>query len=134
MNTNLAETLFRHAIGYDPLVRPETFQNIANFPPHNIIKLDDNNYRLTMAVAGFNKEAITIEVLNGLLTISGSLSHFEQPGETLYRGIALRDFKRQFKIGENVEVKQAQMADGMLDIRLERQIPDELRPKQIAIQ
>ncbi len=147
---SLIETLYRHGIGYDTIARfPEAFTNVANFPPHNIEKLSESNYRLTIAVAGFNKEEIKIQLHKETLTIYGtkqppngndhpvptkgpSFTPYEAP-QMLYRGIALRDFTREFKIGEHVQVISAQLNDGLLVVELERQIPEELLPRHIEL-
>jgi molecular chaperone IbpA len=134
---SLIETLIRHGIGYDTLTRfPDVFGNVANYPPHNIEKLDDHHYRLTLAVAGFVKDDISMNLHQGTLTIEGHrVQHEESPDypKVLYRGIGLRDFSRQFKLGEHVHVINATLENGLLVIDMERRIPEELQPKQIAI-
>lgn len=139
--TNLTpERLLRHAIGYDPLLRfVETVSiNGGNFPPHNIDRLgdeDSNRYRLTLAVAGFAREEIDVLLHKGVLTVKGSRAseEIDDGSVSLYRGIAFRDFDRQFSVGENVEVTSAKLDHGLLIVEFERIVPEEDRPKQITI-
>lgn len=131
----MADALFRNAIGYDPLQRfAEMVATSNNYPPHNIEKINEDRYRLTLAIAGFSREEVEIILQKGMLIITGSKATeaTERP-EFMYQGIAFRDFSRQFKLGEHVEVTSANLKDGLLVIDLERRLPDEQKAKVIMI-
>ena len=131
------DNMLRFGIGFDPYF----FDRIAetpNFPPHNIAQLDDDHYQLTLAVAGFKEEDIEITLHNDVLTISGSRQPASSTVPTseyklLYSGIAFRDFSRQFKVGEYVNVEGASLQDGLLVLDLVRRVPEALKPKTIPI-
>jgi molecular chaperone IbpA len=125
------EWLLRHAIGFDNYVFNAA--TVPSFPPHNIEKLTEDHYRLTLAVAGFARDDISLSVHKGFLTIKGSRKASEETREFLYKGIAERDFEREFKLGEHVRVTGASLADGLLVVDLEREIPEEDRPQTVAI-
>lgn len=129
----LADALLRNAIGYDPLQRFTEMVATTSYPPHNIEKLDDDRYRLTLAVAGFAREEIEITLQKGILLVTGSKQADESRPAFLYQGIAFRDFARQFKLGEHVEVTSASLKDGLLVIDLEREVPEEQKARLIAI-
>lgn len=106
------------------------------YPPYNIIKVDDEKYLLEMAVAGLTKDDLEIEVKDNLLTIKGSKqSETEETHHTNYihRGVAKRAFTQSFKLGENIEVSNAELQDGMLKIEFIHLIPEEKKPKKIEI-
>ena len=128
--------LVREAIGYDPLSAFEQASNIK-YPPHNILKKDDNEdqYILQLAVAGFTRECLTVSVEGGLLTVTGNLTPTFGPEgfSELYKGIATRDFERSWKLGEYVEVTEVTLKDGMLTIDLERKVPDAQKARKIDI-
>lgn len=107
-------------------------KNIPNYPPFNISKKDDNKYVIELAVAGFAKSDIDIELDDGILKISGKTEADNAPNY-LYRGIAGRSFLRQFKLADNIEIKNAHVANGLLKIALERIIPEHKKPKKIDI-
>lgn len=136
--------LFRYAIGLEEMLRNLSGTNSGNFPPHNIERLTENVYVLTLAVAGFSRDDITMTLSDGVLNIRGSgrapgttvmpvdvpvkdggtmKSFTEVDPEVLYQGIAMRDFQRQFRLGEHVEVKSAVLKDGLLIVTIERQLP-----------
>lgn len=127
--------LVREAIGYDPLAQFENLATQAKYPPHNIAKIGDDKYTLTMAVAGFGKDEIAITVQEGTLTVIGQQNHEEAPEgfEMLYHGIASRDFERSWKLGEYVEVAEVTLKDGMLKIDLERKVPEAQKARKIDI-
>jgi molecular chaperone IbpA len=124
----------RYGIGLDPWFFERNAES-PNFPPHNIVQLQEDHYLLTLAVAGFCIDDIQIIIESDILTVSGHKA--EEPTkegrQVLYRGIAFRDFNRQFKIGENVHVQEATLRDGLLNIILVREIPESHKPKQIQI-
>jgi molecular chaperone IbpA len=103
------------------------------YPPYNIKKVDENRYVIELAVAGFGKADIDIELQEGLLSIRGNCDSPEST-EYLYKGIAERGFKREFTLADNVEVKSSSLVNGMLKIWLEAFIPEEKKPKKVEIQ
>jgi molecular chaperone IbpA len=103
-----------------------------SYPPYNLIKIDDDNYMLTLAVAGFTKKEVDITLNNGTLTITGAITE-DDSQEYLYKGIALRKFTRTFALGEYMEVISAEMDNGMLYVSVRREVPEEKKPKQITI-
>jgi molecular chaperone IbpA len=107
----------------------------AAFPPYNLIKDDENSYRVELAIAGYSKEDLSISVEKDVLTISSSKEEDTNENEkTLHRGIAKRSWTRTFVLGEYMIVKNASMKDGMLTVSIEREIPEELKPKFIEIE
>ncbi len=102
-----------------------------NYPPHNIVKVDDQNYLIELAVAGFAQDELTIEVKDRSLTVSGE--HQNRGREYLHKGISARKFNRTFRLSEYVQVAGADLIDGILAIKLEVIVPEEMRPRQIEI-
>lgn len=130
--------LYRSTVGFDSLV--SVFDQIASFgnepttyPPYNIERLAENEYRITMAVAGFDKHDIEIEVNEGLLSIRGEKKEAEKERAFLHRGIASRAFERRFQLADYVEVRSADVKDGLLSVDLEREVPERLKPRTIEI-
>jgi molecular chaperone IbpA len=113
------------------------YKGIPGYPPYNIAKVDENKYVIEMAVAGFGKQNIDIELANNTLTIKGGLTlqdyNLENPVTYIYKGIADRSFTRKFTVADTVEVKNAELINGMLKLWLENIIPDEKKPKKIDI-
>ena len=140
MNTFSLTPLFRHSVGFDRLdsMLDRVFDNdktAPSYPPYNIEKLTDDQYRITMAVAGFKITDIKIMVVGDLLSVNGEHS-LEETGEEityLYKGIANRSFIRKFNLDDHVKVINASMEDGLLKIDLQREIPDEAKPRTIEI-
>lgn len=133
MNSKLLDAMIRHGIGFDPFFF-EKHIDAPNFPPHNIVELEkDRHYRLTLAVAGFTPDEVQVVREGDLLTVVGHKEESGKDGHVLYRGIAYRDFSRQFKIGDNVQVQTASMKHGLLEIDLVRELPEAMRPKLIPI-
>jgi molecular chaperone IbpA len=127
---------FNTTIGFEPILKRlaeinEAFPKVPTYPPFNIKKVDENKYILEMAVAGFGKQDIEIELEDGKLTVKGNVTSDE--ADYLYKGIAERAFTRQFSLADSVEVKNADLINGMLKIWLERFIPEEKQPKKIPI-
>lgn len=123
-------------IGFEPILKKlaeisETFPKVPTYPPYNIKKIDENKYVIEMAVAGFGKQDLELELQDGTLTIKGNVSTDES--EYIYKGIAERAFTRQFTLADTVEIKNADLINGMLKIWLERFIPEEKKPKKINI-
>ena len=107
-------------------------KNIPNYPPYNIRKVDDTHYVIEMAVAGFGQNEIDIEIDGGKLVVKGNVSQ-EAEDNFLFKGIANRAFTRTFALNDQVEVKDAELFNGMLKIALERLIPEEKKPKKVAV-
>lgn len=129
--------LHRSSIGFDRifdmLENATRAQAVDNWPPYDTVKLSDDRYRITMAVAGFSRDELDISVQPNLLVVTGERKNAEQEGEYLYRGIASRAFSRRFELADHVKVTGAQLADGLLTIELQREIPEAMRPRRIAI-
>jgi molecular chaperone IbpA len=104
----------------------------SSFPPHNIIKVSDNNFIVEMAIAGFTKDEIDIQVDDGSIIIRGEKKDKENL-EYLYRGIATRSFTKKIRLMETIEVRGAEFKDGILRIGLENVIPDHKKPRKIEI-
>jgi molecular chaperone IbpA len=130
--------IHRQAIGFDNLFDTlnRTFANSrtdGNYPPHNVVKLDDTHYVIEVAVAGFAEEEIDIELKDNVLTVKGEQAKPEQEVEYLHKGISARNFTRTFPLAEHIEVKGATVKNGILAIALEQFVPEENKPKKIAI-
>jgi len=106
--------------------------NSQSYPPYDLLKLDEDTYRISIAVAGFTKEEINVSVDNGSLIITGEISEVTD-AEVVHKGIASRKFTRSFALGEYMEVTGAEMKDGMLHINVDRVVPEEKKPKYIDI-
>lgn len=132
MHPKFFENLQRFGIGFDPNFF-ERSNETPNFPPHNILKIDDDHYRLILAVAGFKESEIDIVLQDDVLTISGERAKEAPAHQVLYSGLAFRDFSRQFKLGEHVEVESASLQDGLLEINLLRRIPEAMKPRKIEL-
>lgn len=117
-------------------VRNELSKTTYNYPPYNIVKTSESTYAVEIAVAGFSKEDIDIELESDKITIKGNVKNESITAETsyLYRGISNRAFTRTFELDDFIEVKGAQLVDGMLRVVLERVIPESKKPKKITIQ
>ena len=126
-----------YAVGYDRMF-DHLNRYVANnststgFPPYNIIKGGDYNYVIEMALAGFSKEDIEVEIADGLLTVR-SIKENEQTEDTLHRGISYRKFNRKFTLADDIVVNDASLENGMLEITLERIVPDAKKPRKITI-
>ena len=108
-------------------------KNIPNYPPYNIRKVDDTHYVIEMAVAGFAQNEIDIEIDGGKLIVKGNVTSTEPEDNFLFKGIAARAFTRAFALNDQVEVKDAELFNGMLKIALERMIPEEKKPKKVSV-
>lgn len=130
--------LHRHAIGFDQLFEQlnRTFANSksdGNYPPHNVVKLDDTHYVIELAVAGFSESEVDIELTENVLTVKGERIKSEKETEYLHKGISTRNFIRTFPLAENVKVRGATVQNGILAIALEQIVPEEQKAKKIAI-
>jgi len=128
--------LFRSTVGFDRMGRLlDTASNTEapSYPPYNIEKVADDQYRVTMAVAGFNAADLDITQNNNTLIVTGNQDKGENDVQFLHRGIATRSFERQFELAEHVNVTNAGLENGLLLIDLKREVPEELKPRKIAI-
>jgi molecular chaperone IbpA len=106
--------------------------NTTSYPPYDLLKLDEDTYRLSIAVAGFSKNDIDVSIDNGTLIIKGEIVEVTD-AEVVHKGIASRKFTRSFALGEYMEVSSAELKDGMLHINVDRIIPEDKKPKSIKI-
>lgn len=122
--------LFRRSIGFDRLSDLFDFalqSDTPNYPHYNIEKTGDNNYRISVATAGFNQDQLEINLENKVLTITGKVVEENDPNvEYLYKGIPSRSFKLSLRLDEHVEVQQADYDNGLLTLDLQRRVPDEV--------
>ncbi len=137
MRTNFDfSPLFRSSIGFDRLFdaleSASRIETIDNWPPYDIIKTGDDDYRITMAVAGFSEPGLTITQEQNMLFVPGQKDASEEV-RYLYRGIAGRSFQRRFELADHVKVTGARLDNGLLSIDLKREIPEEMKPRQIEI-
>jgi len=130
--------LFGSTVGFDRFARlldslPETMETTPAYPPYNIQAIGEDNYRITMALAGFTDDMLTIEVKENLLTVSGKSETEETEITYLHHGIAGRDFTRKFQLDDHVKVVGANLVNGLLTVDLAREIPEEKKPRVIEI-
>ncbi|MCW8107959.1 Hsp20 family protein [Alteromonas ponticola] len=139
MRTIDLSPLYRSFIGFDRLASALDSSSVSTghdtYPPYNIESLDENRYRVSMALAGYGKEDITLTVEDTTLTVAAKVEHQEsdKTRKFLHRGITQRSFERKFQLGEHIQIREADFENGLLHIDLERVIPEEKKPKQIAI-
>ena len=135
-NFGFPSNLAKQFIGFDTMLEniraaSENLPKIPTYPPYNITKVDDEHYTIEMAVAGFGKADLDIELKENTLTITGN--HTAKDNDYIYQGIANRAFTRQFTLADTVVVKNAELVNGLLRIALERFIPEEKKAKKIDI-
>lgn len=139
----------RFFVGFDPIMKKisdaaeQTVKLAQNYPPYNIKKIDENKYTIEMAVAGFGKQDIEVELANSKLIVKGNVKSGEEAekdskGEWtwpqfLYQGLAMRPFTRQFTLADNVEIHNAELVNGILKIVLEAIVPEEKKPVKIEV-
>jgi molecular chaperone IbpA len=129
--------LYRQSIGFDHLA--SLMEQLAaadgetGFPPYDIERLTENEYRITMAVAGFSSDDLNIEVKEGTLSVRGEKTGETRDREFLHRGIAARSFERRFRLADHVEVSGATLENGFLSVDLKREIPETMKPRTIKI-
>jgi molecular chaperone IbpA len=123
---------FRSTVGFDHLLNLLESASEQGYPPYNIERSDENNYRVTVAVAGFAQEDLSVDVKDRVLTVTGKREASGKPAY-LHQGIAGRAFERSFQLAEHVEVKGARLENGLLHVDLERIVPEEKRPRRITI-
>mgnify|MGYP000264199595 FL=1 len=124
-------------IGFDRALdtwsHAQTVSSATNYPPYNVIKVDEDNFVVELAVAGFAKTDIDLSTADGKLIVKGELSTEDNDSKFIHRGIAARKFTREWALGEYMEVKAAELKDGMLKIDIVRILPEEKKPKTIKI-
>ena len=127
--------IHRQAIGFDNLFEQlnRITKTDGNYPPHNVVKLDDTHYVIELAVAGFAETEIDVELKENVLTVKGEKEKKEDEVEYLHKGISARNFVRTFPLAEHIEVRGATVKNGILAIALEQVIPEEEKPKKIQI-
>jgi molecular chaperone IbpA len=138
MRTFDLSPLFRSSVGFDHLDRlfDSAFREASrdvSYPPYNILKTGTDRYRITMAVAGFAEKDLDITVHDNVLSVKGQLKENGKQVEYLHRGIAQRAFEHKFQLADYVRVVGASLSNGLLDIELERVVPEEMKPRKIDI-
>jgi molecular chaperone IbpA len=135
MRTFDLSPLYRSTVGFDRLFSMlDGFEAAPGYPPYNIERTGENAYRITVAVAGFGENELSIESKENALTIKGAKQAQTAPnGEVLYQGIAARAFERVFQLADYVTVKNAALENGLLHVDLVREIPEAKKPRQIPI-
>lgn len=121
-------------VGFDHLLSELDYvakHSSDNYPPHNILRTGDHDYLIELAVAGFSKDELNIEVKDRTLAVTGE--HVSKGREYIHRGISTKKFKRTFRLSEHVKVKGADLVDGVLSVELKYEVPEELRPRKIEI-
>lgn len=129
--------LYRSAVGFDRLAAlldaAATQDSQGGYPPYNIERIGENDYRVEIAVAGFKPEELQVDVKENLLTVQGRKTANEDPRRFLHRGLAERNFERRFQLADFMVVTEAKLADGLLAITLRRELPEQLKPRTIPI-
>ena len=138
-NLSIFNQLRPFSVGFDDMF--DHFDSMvsmapSNYPPYNIVKTDNNNYNVEIALAGFSKKDITVEVENGILTIESVKDKSDKEEDTLgvlHKGISKRYFKKQFTIAKDVKVNGAELKDGLLKVSMERILPEAMKLKKITV-
>lgn len=131
--------LFRNSVGFDRMARMldgSVADQAETYPPYNIEKTDEDTYRITMAVAGFSDADLGVQVKDNQLTISGNVETQGEKGiemQYLHRGIAARAFERRFNLADHIKISGADLVNGLLHVDLVRDVPEAMRPRNIAI-
>lgn len=135
-NTIDFSPLYQSAIGFDrmaSLLDSVARDSKPSFPPYNIELVEENKYRITMAVAGFREDELEITSEQNTLLITGRQESADSEPNFLYQGIAARNFERKFQLAEHVKVNGARLENGLLHVELEREIPETMKPRRIEI-
>ncbi|MEC8193959.1 MAG: Hsp20 family protein [Myxococcota bacterium] len=138
MRTYDLTPLFRTSVGFDRMSRLmdaalQMDGAAKGYPPYNIVRRDNDLYRITLAVAGFGEEDLGIELHENLLTVTGSQASHDDEIEYLHHGIAGRAFERRFQLADHIKVRGASLENGLLHVDLEREVPEALKPRRIPI-
>lgn len=131
--------LFRHSVGFDRMQRmldaATRIDSSANaYPPYNIEQVGEDNYRISMAVAGFGEQDLDVTVKENTLIVSGKMADEGEDTTYLHHGIAGRAFERRFELADHIKVVGGSLVNGLLNIDLRREIPEEKKPRKIAIE
>ncbi len=131
--------LFRHSVGFDRMQRlldsAARVESSANtYPPYNIEHVGEDGYRISLAVAGFDEKDLDVTVIENTLVVSGKLNEDAEDTTYLHRGIAGRAFERRFELADYIKVLDGSLVNGMLNIDLQREVPEEKKPRKIAIE
>jgi len=135
-NLSIFNQLKPFTVGFDNMF--DTFEHMVdlptvNFPPYNIVKVDEENFQIELAVAGFNKKEISISKEKEVLIVMGNQKDQGNAREFVHQGLSSRNFTRKFTLADDIVVKGADMKDGILSVSLERVIPEEDKPQEIKI-
>ena len=130
--------LSRFAVGFDNLFREMDklqLNSTANssYPPYNIVNVNDEQFFIEVAVAGFEEKDLDITLENGVLTVAGNKTEEDEDRQYVYKGIAMRNFTRTFRLADHIEVEGAELKNGLLVVNLKKLIPEELKPRKIEI-
>ena len=129
--------LFRSTVGFDRVLdlldQANRGQSMTNWPPYNIEKTGEDQYRITMAVAGFSPDEIDLVQQENVLLVTGQKHQEPDSVQVLHRGIATRAFKQTFNLADHVKVTGASLENGLLVVELQREVPEALKPRRIAI-
>lgn len=137
MRTYDFSPLLRHSIGFDRMQHllnaAAQHENTNSYPPYNIQQLDDDHYQITMAIAGFSETDLEVTVEENTLVVRGEVKDGTENLQYLHRGIAGRAFERRFQLADHIKVTGGDLTNGLLNIELERDIPEEKKPRRIQI-
>ena len=130
--------LFRSAVGFDRFARMaedvmRVEQSMPTYPPYNIEKMGEDAFRVSIAVAGFDEDELSVETRENALVVSGSKAKTEGDVAFLHRGIASRDFQRTFRLADHVKAVNATFENGLLEVDLVRELPESMKPRTIEI-
>ncbi|MEM7197202.1 MAG: Hsp20 family protein [Pseudomonadota bacterium] len=129
--------LLRYSVGFDrmaDMLNQVTADATPAYPPYNIEKISDNTYQISMAVAGFSEDDITLTAQENVLIIAGKIAGVDEDKRAfLHRGIAERSFERRFQLAQNIHVERAKLENGLLHVELIRELPEEAKPRSIPI-
>ena len=131
--------LFRHSVGFDRMQRlldaATRMDSSANtYPPYNIEQVGEDNYRISMAVAGFGEQDLDVTAKENTLVVSGKIADEDEDRTYLHRGIAGRAFERRFELDDHIKVVSGSLVNGLLNIDLRREVPEEKKPRKIVIE
>lgn len=138
MNRIDLSPLYRSSVGYDRFgslldAAFQTEKTSSGYPPYNIEVVEENNYSITLAVAGFKESEIDIQVEKGVLTVRGKKEQEDADKNYLHQGIATRSFERKFNLADHIEVVNADLQDGLLSVHLVKEVPEAMKPRSISI-
>lgn len=138
MNTIDLTPLYRNSVGFDRLASLidnalSTDTKATVYPPYNIEVLGENEYTISLAVAGFSQDELDIQVEKGVLSVSGNKHNMQEERKYLHQGIPHQSFERKFNLADYVEVTGADLSNGLLNIKLVKEIPETMKPKKISI-